>query len=80
MARRKLTEADRLSQNIARAIRRSKCAPRDIVDALIAVAAGRAVVGWTHQDCGEFENQAHAAFHSAMALASARHKGDGLVN
>lgn len=79
-ARRKLSDADRLAMSIARAIRRSTCSPRDVVSALVAVAAGRAVIGNTHGDCGEFEDEAHAAFHSAATVMSLRQRGDRFVN
>jgi len=76
--RRKLSDTDRLALAISRAIRRSKCTAQEIVNALMAVAAGRAVVGNTH-NCGTFEDDAHAAFHGALKVISARH-GGGFVN
>lgn len=79
-ARRKHSDVEQLSASIARAIRRSKCTQREIVDALMAVAAGRAVVGHTHNDCVAFEDHAHAAFHGAMAVVMTRPGGDNLVN
>jgi len=79
-ARRKLSEADKLAEKITRAIRRSPCTPREIVDALIAVAAGRAVVSNTHPDCAAFEDHAHTAFHSALKVLSHRENRGGFVN
>jgi len=79
-ARRKLTDADRLALSIARAIRRSKCATVDVVNALIAVAAGRAVTDRTHDSCTDFEDAAHSAYHVASRAAILRTRGDRFVN
>jgi hypothetical protein len=79
-ARRKLSDADRLAISISRAIYRSKCTPLDVVNALMAVAAGRAVVDNTHKDCAAFGDDAHAAFHAALKAVVVREKGDRLVN
>jgi hypothetical protein len=78
-AKRKLSDTDRLALAISRAIRKSKCTAHEIVNALMAVAAGRAVVGNTHTDCASFEDDAHTAFHGALKVISARH-GGGFVN
>lgn len=79
-ARRKLSDSDRLALAISRAIRRVTCTPREVVEALMAVAAGRAVVSNTHVDCVAFEEHAHAAFHGAMDALTVREKGDRLAN
>jgi len=79
-ARRHMTDADRLALAISRAIRKSKCTPRDVVNALIAVAAGRAVVSNTHDSCAAFEDEAHAAFHSALKVLAQRENRGGFVN
>lgn len=78
-ARQKLSDTDRLVLNISRAIRRVKCPPREVVEALMAVAAGRAVVGNTH-GCAAFEDAAHAAYHDAEDVLVVRERGDRLVN
>lgn len=78
--KRKLSDTDRLALAISRAIRKFPCAPRAVVDALMAVAAGRAVVSSTHADCADFEDAAHTAFHSAERVISARGAGGGFVN
>jgi hypothetical protein len=51
-----------------------------VVNALMAVAAGRAVVGNTHEDCADFEDEAHTAFHSALKVIAGRQNGGGFVN
>ncbi len=78
--KRKLSDADRLALDISLAIASSKCAPLDVVNALMAVAAGRAVISNTHTDCAAFEDEAHAAFHSALKAAILRDKGSALAN
>lgn len=80
MARRR-SKCDELAGKIAGLIRASRCEPREVVDALMAVAAGRAVASETHEDCQAFENHAHEAFHSAMSVLRTRiPKGGSLVN
>lgn len=80
MPRRKLTDVDRLALVIMRAIRKSKVTPRESVNALLAVAAGRAVAHETHYDCGAFENEAHTAFHAAESVLVVREEDGRLVN
>ncbi len=81
MAQRKpRTPVDKLALKISAVIRASKCPEREIVNALMAVAAGRAVFSNTHENCAEFEEHAHTAFHSALAVRVDREKRGNLVN
>lgn len=76
-----LPEGEKLARTIAEAVRGTKCAPHDVVLALLSVAAGRAVVEQTHENCAAFEDAAHTSYHSALAiLAQRRPKGDALAN
>lgn len=57
-----------LTLAIADAIRGSECTPREVVDVLLTIAAGRAVTSKTHDDCHDFHQCAHDRYHTAEAV------------